>query len=78
MGTADTCETRMNPATIARDTMQQHGHNHDHKRVETPVAAGVLYPAVGLLLSPIIAVMALTFISISVITNTQRLRRLRL
>ena len=46
--------------------------------VGIPIAAGVLYPALGVLLSPIIAAAAMALSSVSVIGNALRLNRVRL
>jgi Cu+-exporting ATPase len=43
-----------------------------------PIAAGVLYPVMGVLLSPIIAALAMALSSVSVISNALRLRFVKL
>ena len=49
-----------------------------YNAVGVPVAAGILYPFFGILLSPMIASAAMTFSSVSVIANALRLRRVNL
>jgi len=49
-----------------------------YNAIGVPVAAGVLYPFFGLLLSPIFAAAAMSFSSVSVITNALRLRNVKL
>jgi len=49
-----------------------------YNAIGVPVAAGILYPFFGILLSPILASAAMTFSSVSVITNALRLQRIQL
>jgi Cu+-exporting ATPase len=49
-----------------------------YNAIGVPIAAGVLYPFFGLLLSPVFAAAAMSFSSVSVITNALRLRNVRL
>jgi Cu+-exporting ATPase len=49
-----------------------------YNTVGVPIAAGVLYPLFGILLSPILAAAAMTFSSLSVVGNALRLRHTRL
>jgi Cu+-exporting ATPase len=49
-----------------------------YNAIGIPIAAGVLYPTFGLLLSPIVAALAMSLSSVSVITNALRLRTLKL
>jgi cation transport ATPase len=48
-----------------------------YNSIGVPVAAGVLYPFFGILLSPMLAAAAMSFSSVSVIGNALRLRRAR-
>ncbi len=49
-----------------------------YNSVGVPIAAGVLYPHFGILLKPVIAAAAMSFSSVSVITNALRLRNAKL
>ena len=49
-----------------------------YNSIGVPIAAGILYPFFGILLSPMIAAAAMSFSSVSVIGNALRLRRARL
>jgi Cu+-exporting ATPase len=67
---------------LSRSTMRNIRQNlffaFIYNSVGVPVAAGVLYPVFGLLLSPIIAAAAMSFSSVSVIGNALRLRGIKL
>jgi Cu+-exporting ATPase len=49
-----------------------------YNAIGIPIAAGVLYPSFGVLLSPIVAAAAMSLSSVSVIANALRLRSLKL
>jgi Cu+-exporting ATPase len=63
--------SRRTLANIRQNLVFAFGYN----ALGVPIAAGVLYPAFGLLLSPMIAAAAMSFSSVSVIGNALRLRR---
>jgi Cu+-exporting ATPase len=66
---------------LARRTMRTMKQNlfwaFVYNVIGIPVAAGVLYPALGLMLSPVLASAAMAFSSVSVVSNSLRLRRWR-
>ena len=67
---------------LSRETMRNIRENlvfaFAYNAIGIPIAAGVLYPAFGLLLSPIVAALAMSLSSVSVIMNALRLRALKL
>ena len=68
--------------TLSRGTMRNIRQNLAfaflYNLLGVPIAAGVLYPFTGMLLSPMLASAAMTFSSVSVILNALRLKQLRL
>ncbi|HVA27624.1 MAG TPA: copper-translocating P-type ATPase, partial [Candidatus Baltobacteraceae bacterium] len=68
--------------TLSRKAMRNIRENlifaFAYNAIGIPIAAGVLYPAFGLLLSPMIAALAMSFSSVSVIANALRLRSAKL
>lgn len=71
----------VNAVQVSRHTMRNIRQNlfwaFGYNTALIPVAAGVLYPAFGLLLSPVLAAGAMALSSVFVLTNALRLRRLR-
>jgi Cu+-exporting ATPase len=69
-------------AVLSRATMRNIRENlvfaFGYNALGIPVAAGVLYPALGLLLSPVFAGAAMALSSVSVVTNALRLNRVKL
>lgn len=68
---------RLSQAAV-RNIHQNLGFAFLYNAIGVPIAAGVLYPWLGLLLSPMIAALAMSLSSVSVITNALRLRSTRL
>jgi len=68
---------RLSRATMA-NIRQNLAFAFGYNALGVPVAAGVLYPLTGILLSPMLAAAAMSFSSVSVIGNALRLRRVRL
>ena len=58
-----------------RNIRQNLGFAFGYNALGIPIAAGVLYPVIGLLLNPMIAAAAMAASSLSVVSNANRLRR---
>jgi Cu+-exporting ATPase len=68
---------RLSAATV-RNIQQNLFFALGYNALGVPIAAGILYPVFGLLLSPMVAAAAMSLSSVSVISNALRLRRVRL
>ena len=77
-----TCGESSKRASLSRGTMRNIRQNlffaFVYNALGVPIAAGVLYPFLGLLLNPMIAAAAMSFSSVSVIGNALRLRSIEL
>jgi Cu+-exporting ATPase len=62
--------SRVTMANIRQNLLFAFGYN----AAGVPIAAGILYPVFGILLSPMLAAAAMSFSSVSVIANSLRLR----
>jgi Cu+-exporting ATPase len=71
-----------NAVALSRHTMRTMKQNlfwaFIYNVIGIPIAAGALYPVIGLLLSPVLASAAMAFSSVSVVTNSLRLRSARI
>jgi Cu+-exporting ATPase len=61
-----------------RNSRQNLAFAFAYSTIGIPIAAGVLYATFGLLLSPIVAALAMSLSSVSIIANALRLRSLKL
>ncbi|HEY9841082.1 MAG TPA: copper-transporting ATPase, partial [Candidatus Obscuribacterales bacterium] len=68
---------RLSEATM-RNIRQNLWFAFGYNSLGVPIAAGILYPFFGLLLSPMLAAAAMSLSSVSVIANALRLRRVKL
>jgi Cu+-exporting ATPase len=63
---------------VMRNIRQNLGFAFAYNAIGIPIAAGALFPAFGLMLSPALAALAMSLSSVSVIANALRLRSLKL
>jgi P-type Cu+ transporter len=70
--------TRQLSRATVRNTRQNLAFAFGYNLLGIPIAAGVLYPALGLSLNPMFAALAMSLSSVSVIGNALRLRAVRL
>ena len=72
------CRARVLSRATMRNIRQNLFFAFIYNGAGVPIAAGVLYPAFGILLSPMIAAAAMSFSSVSVVSNALRLNRIEL